>query len=119
MKTTHIYQIEILKPEYTDLFHCHIEFETVDNGLRCDVTLVDNKDPDNSLTIATAISKGYDMAELHDDAINLLSNQRYCSAVLRHHTRMAAVGSTADWNKPPGSIFRWSCGCNPFRPFER
>lgn len=87
MKTKHIYQIEILEPDYTDLFHCHIEFETIEHGLRCDITLVDNDDSDNRLTIATAISEGYDMAELHDDAIKLLSNQRYCIGVFNKHCR--------------------------------
>ena len=87
MKTTHIYQIEVLIPEYTDLFHCHIEFETVDNGLRCDVTLVDNNDSDNSLTIATGYSEGYDMARLHSDAIDLLSDKTYCIGVFKKHCR--------------------------------
>ncbi len=87
MKTVHIYQIEILEPEYTNLFHCHIEFETIEHGLRCDVTLVDNKDPDNSLTIATAISKGYDMAELHADAIKILERESYCVGVFKKHCR--------------------------------
>ena len=87
MKTTHIYQIEVLIPEYTDLFHCHIEFETIEHGLKCDVTLVDNDDSDNRLTIATAISEGYDMSELHADAIDLLSNKRYCLGVFKKHCR--------------------------------
>ena len=87
MKTVHIFQIEILKPDYTDLFHCHIEFETIEYGLRCDVTLVDNDDSDNRLTIATAISEGYDMAELHSDAIDLLNNKRYCIGVFKKHCR--------------------------------
>ena len=87
MKTVHIYQIEILEPEYTNLFHCHIEFETIEHGLRCDVTLVDNDDSDNRLTIATAISEGYDMAELHADAIDLLSDKKYCLGVFKKHCR--------------------------------
>ena len=87
MKTVHIYQIEILEPEYTNLFHCHIEFETIEHGLRCDVTLVDNDDSDNRLTIATAISEGYDMAELHSDAIDLLSDKKYCLGVFKKHCR--------------------------------
>ena len=87
MKAVHIYQIEVLEPEYTDLFHCHIEFETIEHGLRCDVTLVDNDDSYNRLTIATAISEGYDMAELHSDAIDLLSDKRYCLGVFKKHCR--------------------------------
>lgn len=87
MKTVHIYQIEILEPEYTNLFHCHIEFETIEHGLRCDVTLVDNDDSDNRLTIATAISEGYDMSELHADAIDLLSDKKYCIGVFKKHCR--------------------------------
>lgn len=87
MKTVHIYQIEILEPEYTNLFHCHIEFETIEHGLRCDVTLVDNDDSDNRLTIATAISEGYDMVELHIDAIDLLSDKKYCLGVFKKHCR--------------------------------
>ena len=87
MKTVHIYQIEILEPEYTNLFHCHIEFETIEHGLRCDVTLVDNNDSDKRLTIATAISEGYDMAELHADAIDLLSDKKYCIGVFKKHCR--------------------------------
>ena len=78
MKISHIYKIIILEPEYTDLFHCHIEFETVENWLRCDVTLVDNNDSDKSITIVTGFSEGYDMAKLHEDAIDLLNNKKYC-----------------------------------------
>ena len=87
MKTVHIYQIEVLEPNYTNLFHCHIEFETIEHGLRCDVTLVDNNDSDNRLTIETAISEGYDMAELHGDAIDLLNNKKYCLGVFKKHCR--------------------------------
>lgn len=87
MKTRHIYQIEILEPDYTDLFHCHIEFETIEHGLRCDVTLVDNDDSDNNIRIATAISRDYSIAELHDDAIDLLNNKRYCIGVFNKHCR--------------------------------
>ena len=87
MKTVHIYQIEVLEPDYTNLFHCHIEFETIEHGLRCDVTLVDNDDSDNKLTIATAISEGYDMAELHSDAIDLLNDKKYCLGVFKKHCR--------------------------------
>ena len=87
MKTSHIYQIEIIEPEYTDLFHCHIEFETIEHGLRCDVTLVDNEDSDNRLTIASAISEGYDMGELHDDAISILNRKDYCINVFKKFGR--------------------------------
>ena len=87
MTTVHIYQIEVLELDYTNLFHCHIEFETIEHGLRCDVTLVDNDDSDNRLTIATAISEGYDMSELHADAIDLLNNKRYCLGVFKKQCR--------------------------------
>ncbi len=87
MRTVHIYQVEVLELEYTDRFHAHIEFESVKEGLRCDVTLVDNDNHEKSITIATAISSEYEMEELHNDAIHFLKNKSYCIGVFNRHCR--------------------------------
>lgn len=87
MKISHIYKIIILEPEYTDLFHCHIEFETIEHGLRCDVTLVDNNDSDKSITIATGFSEESNMKKLYEDAENLLNNKKYCIGVFKKHCK--------------------------------
>lgn len=88
MRTSYIYQIEVLEAEYSDLFHCHIEFETDEKyGLKCTVTLVDNEDSDKRIILGIGYSGDYDMGTLHSDAIELLSRERYCVDVFKKHCR--------------------------------
>ncbi len=87
MQTKYFYQAEILEMDFTDLYHAHIEFESVEEGLRCDVTLVSNEDSDKRLTIAMAISSDYNISQLHDDAISILNRKDYCINVFKKFCR--------------------------------
>ena len=86
MKTVFYYQAEAIDLEYTDKFHAFIEFESVEGGLRCEITLADSNGEDE-FHIGSITSPDYDIERMHDFAENMLNNRDYCNEIWRRKTR--------------------------------
>lgn len=86
MKTKYYYQAEVLELEYTDKFYAYLEFESVEAGLRCEITLAE-ADGDNEFMIGAITSPDYDIESLHNFAENMLNNAAYCKEIWRRRTR--------------------------------
>ena len=86
MKTRYFYQAEVVELEYTDKFYAYLEFESVEEGLRLDITLGEI-DGDNEFNIGAVTSRDYDMQYLHNFAENMLNNAAYCTEIWRRRMR--------------------------------
>lgn len=86
MKTVFYYQAEAVELDYTDVFHAFIEFESVENGLRCEITLAET-DGDNEFNIGSITSPDYDIESLHKFAENMLNNRAYCTEIWRRRMK--------------------------------
>lgn len=86
MKTRCYYQAEVLELEYTDKFHAYLEFESVEAGLRCEITLAD-ADGENEFMIGAITSPDYEIGRMHEFAENMLNNAAYCNEIWRRRMR--------------------------------
>lgn len=86
MKTKYYYQAEVVQLDYTDKFYGYIEFESVELGLRCEITLAETNG-DNEFNIGAITSRDYDIEYLHDLAESMLNNGAYCTEIWRRRMR--------------------------------
>ena len=86
MKTKYYYQAEVLELEYTDKFYAYLEFESVEAGLRCEITLAE-ADGNNEFNIGAITSPDYDIESLHNFAENMFNNAAYCTEIWRRRMR--------------------------------
>lgn len=86
MKTVYYYWTEYLEMDYSDDFLAQIEFESRDNGLCCDISLI-GKDGKVKHRIGGISSPDYEMERMHKFAMNLLSDKDYVLSIWKEHQR--------------------------------
>ena len=85
-RTRYFYTLKVIELDYAKDYHAHVEFETYEHGLRCEISLADNED-DSELVIGTITTKDGSMEECQNYAISMLSDEDYCSSVWQEHTK--------------------------------
>ena len=86
MKTVFYYQAEVIELDYTDKFHAYIEFESIDGGLQCKISLADSNN-DDEFHIGSITSPDYDIESMHRFAENMLNNRAYINDIWRQEKR--------------------------------
>lgn len=87
MACVHIYQLYIETVDYSDVFHFHIEFESVKHGLQCSIIQTDGE---KEIHIGGILSKGYDIEESMEFAMDLINNKNYCLGIWNKHCNTKA-----------------------------
>lgn len=93
MACVHIYHHYVETVDYTELFHFHIEFESIEPGLQCTITQTDGE---KEILLGRIISKEYDMDESFQFAYNLMNNEDYCMDIWNKHCVNSDLNNKTD-----------------------
>lgn len=82
MKTVYYYQAEVIQLDYSDKFRAYLEFESVESGLRCEISLAEI-DGDDEFNIGAITSPDYEICRMREFVENMLNNRAYINEIWR------------------------------------